>query len=127
MVTEIEYFDDRKLSAEQLSALFRSAKMQRPIDNLCRLKQMLDNADIVISAFAADDLVGVARAITDFSYCCYLSDLAVSAEFQRRGIGKRLIDLVRKRMGPQCSLLLLLVPNAMSYYPLVNFEPVTNG
>ena len=127
MPPEIEYFEDRKISAEQLSALFRSADMHRPMDDLCRLQRMLDNADIVISAFAGDHLVGIARAITDFSYCCYLSDLAVSADFQRQGIGKKLIQLVHQRIGPQCSLLLLSAPNAMSYYPLVNFEPVTNG
>lgn len=127
MSSEIEYFCDREISAQQLSGLFCSANMQRPVNDFYRLRQMLDKADIVVSAFSEERLVGMARAITDFSYCCYLSDLAVAADFQRQGIGKKLIELVRQRIGPQCSLLLLSAPKAMSYYPLVGFEQVTNA
>jgi len=52
---------------------------------------MLQHADVVVTARVEGRLVGVSRAITDFSYCTYLSDLAVDEAFQRRGIGRELI------------------------------------
>jgi predicted N-acetyltransferase YhbS len=71
--------------------------------------------------------VGIARALTDFSYCCYLSDLAVAKEYHRHGIGRELVDRVKRRVGEQSMLLLLSSPEAMEYYPRVGFEPVQNG
>jgi predicted N-acetyltransferase YhbS len=65
--------------------------------------------------------------MTDFAYCCYLADLAVAGDFQRLGIGRRLIGLLRDHLGPQVMLLLLAAPAAQSYYPHIGFQPVTNA
>lgn len=83
---------------------------------------MIDNSDVLITAWTEGKMVGVARAITDFSYCCYLSDLAIDREYQKRGIGKELINRVRTEIGEECSLVLLSAPGAIEYYPLVGFE-----
>ncbi len=80
-----------------------------------------------MARFAGSRLVGIARALTDFSYCCYLSDLAVRKEYQRRGIGRELIDRVKRRIGDQSMLLLLSSPDAMTYYPGIGLEAVNNG
>lgn len=60
--------------------------------------------------------------MTDFSYCCYLSDLAVAREFQGQGIGRELIRQTRGRLGPRCKLLLLSAPAAVDYYPKLGFR-----
>jgi len=127
MTEQIEYKENPKIKAEQLSSLFRSAGMRRPIDDLPRLDVMLKNASLTIGAFVDGILVGVARSMTDFSYCCYLSDLAVHADFQRHGIGNELIKRTIDRIGPQCNLVLLSAPGAMTYYPSHGFELVDNG
>jgi len=75
----------------------------------------------VVTAWHDETLVGVARALTDFSWCCYLPDLAIDNNYQKRGIGARLIDLVKEQIGKECMLVLLSVPGAMDYYPRIGF------
>lgn len=94
---------------------------RRPVDDLECLESMLKNADIIVTAIADDTIVGVARAVTDFSYCCYLSDLAVDESFQHQGIGKMLIRKIREQLGSKCKLILLSAPAAVDYYPKIGF------
>ena len=100
---------------------------RRPIDEPERLEQMLRNADVIVTARAAGQLVGVARAVTDFAFCCYLSDLAVNASYQRQGIGRRLIAETRAAAGVSASLFLFAAPGAEAYYPQVGMTPMHNG
>jgi ribosomal protein S18 acetylase RimI-like enzyme len=91
---------------------------RRPVDDPGRLARMLAGAKLTIIATddASGEIVGIARSITDFSYACYLSDLAVDVAYQRNGIGKRLIELTRERAGPQCALILIANPDAVEFY-----------
>lgn len=84
----IHYQNNKELSAEDLSKVFEASGIKRPFQDLERLQKMIDHADIIISAWDEDKLVGIARAITDYVYCCYLSDLAVDDKYQKLGIGK---------------------------------------
>ena len=118
----IEYRADAPVTAAQLSEVFRSSGLNRPVDDLPRLQRMLDGANLVVSAWDGEQLVGVARCLTDWSWCCYLSDLAVASTHQRQGIGKGLVDRVRAELGNEVMLLLLSVPEAMEYYPRLGFE-----
>ncbi|MBD3920068.1 GNAT family N-acetyltransferase [Paenibacillus sp. PR3] len=120
-MTTITYSTTNNVTAEQLSQLFERSGMKRPIHDLPRLQTMLDNADITVSAWDGDRLVGIARAITDYAYCCYLSDLAVDGDYQKHGIGSKLVDEVRQVIGELCSLILISAPGAMEYYPKIGF------
>ncbi|WEV53424.1 GNAT family N-acetyltransferase [Bifidobacterium sp. ESL0704] len=119
--------DDRKIDAKQLASVFDRSTIHRPTGDLKRLQTMLDNSDILLTAWDGDKLVGVARALTDFSYACYLSDLAVDADYQRQGIGRKLVDGVRRIIGPDVSLVLLAASGAMQYYPRIGFRHVDNA
>ena len=91
----------------------------RPTGDRARMQQMLTQADLVVTArLDRPDraLVGVTRAITDFSWCCYLSELAVSATAQGMGVGKGLIDETRRRLGPKVSLILASMPESVGFY-----------
>jgi predicted N-acetyltransferase YhbS len=88
---------------------------------------MILNADVLVTAWSNNRIVGVARAVTDFSYCCYLSDLAVDKEYQRLGIGAELVRRVKQIIGDECSLVLLSAPGAMEYYPKLGFEKAENA
>ena len=92
---------------------------RRPVDDAARLEKMLRQADLIVTAREGARLVGISRAITDFSYCCYLSDLAVDVEYQRQGIGRRLIEETRARAGESATLILISAPAAEGYYPKI--------
>ena len=120
----ITYSLEPNLSAEEFRAVLIASTLgeRRPVGDLPRLDKMLRQADVIVAARHAQRLVGVSRAITDFSYCCYLSDLAVDVAYQRQGIGKRLIAETHKSTGELTSLVLLAAPAAESYYPKVGMQ-----
>lgn len=107
-------------SGEFIEVLVRSTLAERrPVDDLATISSMLSGADILLTARAGSRLVGVSRAITDFCYCTYLSDLAVDQEYQRRGIGRELIRQTHEAAGTSTTLILLASPAAAGYYPHV--------
>ena len=100
---------------------------RRPVGDLVRLERMLRQADIIVTARDDGRLVGVSRAISDFAYCCYLSDLAVDVAYQRQGIGKRLIDETRKAAGDGATVILVAAPAAETYYPKIGMTPIASA
>jgi ribosomal protein S18 acetylase RimI-like enzyme len=124
----IRYAEEPDLAATEFQAVLQSSGLaaRRPAEDLVRLEQMLRQADLVITARKSGRLVGVARSLTDFAYCCYLSDLAVDAAFQCRGIGKRLIEETKKAAGTRCTLILLSAPAAADYYGKVGMKHADN-
>jgi predicted N-acetyltransferase YhbS len=120
----ITYLLEPDLSAEEFRAVLVASTLgeRRPVDDLARLERMLRQADLVVTARDADRLVGVSRAITDFSFCCYLSDLAVDVAYQRQGIGKQLIAATRRAAGEESMLILIAVPAAEQYYPKIGMQ-----
>ena len=123
----ITYKTNAELEAHQLSDLFRSSGIKRPVEDLSRIKKMIDNSNLIVTAWDGDKLVGIARAISDFSYCCYLSDLAVDKEYQNQGIGHELVDEIQKLISDGSNLVLLSAPEAMEYYPKIGFEKAGNA
>jgi len=121
---QVAYNDEPDLTVQEFRDVLIASMLakRRPIDDLPRLEKMLRQADIIVTAREGNRLVGVARAITDFAYCCYLSDLAVDAAYQRKGIGKRLIDETRARAGEGATLILIAAPAAESYYPRIGMK-----
>jgi len=124
---QIEYRHNIPLIPTDVAAVFDASGIRRPTADLARIERMFANANLVISAWHENKLVGVCRALTDFSYCCYLSDLAVDKSYQKHGIGRELITHVQQVIGDEVALILLSAPEAMEYYPKVGFEKVENG
>jgi predicted N-acetyltransferase YhbS len=109
--------------AEFVDVLVRSTLAERrPVDRPGVIRAMLENADIIVTARADRRLVGVSRAITDFAYCTYLADLAVDEAFQRRGIGRELIQRTHDAAGLHTNLILIAAPKARTYYPRIGME-----
>jgi len=123
----IEYRVNANLQPEQLAAVFERSGIRRPVREIERIRKMITHANLTVTAWDGEALVGVARALTDFCWCCYLSDLAVDKSYQRQGIGRTLIERVQAEAGDETSLLLLAAPEAAEYYPKIGFEPVLNG
>lgn len=91
---------------------------RRPVDDVERLSKMLHHANLVLTARDNGRLVGVSRSLSDFSFCTYMSDLAVDVAYQKQGIGKELIRLT-KLEAPNARLILLSAPAAREYYPKI--------
>jgi GNAT superfamily N-acetyltransferase len=121
---EIIYRSNIKLTAEVFIDLLKRSTLaaRRPVDSRQRIQSMLDHGNVLITAWSGDKLVGVSRALTDFSFCCYLSDLAVDEAFQKQGIGKRLIEETHKVAGEDAALILLAAPAAQAYYPKIGMQ-----
>ncbi len=122
--------EEGRLTAEEFIAVVRSSDLGRPVDDAPRMAAMLANSNLVVTARTTEAphrLAGVARSLTDFVYCCYLSDLCVDAPWQGRGVGRALIAETKRILGPGTMLLLLSAPKPMSYYPRIGMEPVRNG
>ncbi|MDH2432891.1 GNAT family N-acetyltransferase [Pokkaliibacter sp. MBI-7] len=122
--SSLHYHLDRTLTAEQFVDVLNRSSLgeRRPVDDRTTIQGMLDHADLLITAWDGETLVGVSRAVTDFHYCCYLSDLAVDKACQHQGIGIELMELTRQQLGPKCTLILLAAPAAQDYYPKVGFD-----
>ncbi len=118
----ITYRVNARLEAHQMAELFTSSGIKRPVDDLNRIKKMIDSSNLVVSAWDGEKLVGIARALTDFSYCCYLSDLAVDKEYQNQGIGHELVSEIQKQIGEGSNVVLLAAPETMEYYPKIGFD-----
>jgi predicted N-acetyltransferase YhbS len=126
---KIKYRINQAISVEQFIDLLNRSTLaaRRPLESAERVQRMLDHANLTVTAWDGDKLVGASRSLTDFSFCCYLSDLAVDESYQRSGIGRELIRRTREAAGLECTLLLLSAPAAMGYYPKVGFEKLENA
>jgi GNAT superfamily N-acetyltransferase len=118
----LEYRIGNRLDLDDVIELYRASTLgeRRPIDDRERMATMLNNANLVVTAWDGPQMVGIARSVTDFAFCTYLSDLAVRESHQRRGIGRELIQRT-KEAAPQASLILLAAPKAVDFYPHIGF------
>ncbi len=121
----ITYKLEPDLSANEfIDVLVRSTLAERrPVNRPDVIQGMLRHADLIFAARVDELLVGISRAITDYNYCTYLSDLAVDQAFQGRGIGRELLRRTHDAAGLHTHLILLAAPKARTYYPHIGMEP----
>jgi predicted N-acetyltransferase YhbS len=122
-MNSIRYQYGNDLDLDQVIELYNVSTLgeRRPVDDRQVMADMLRHANLVVTAWDDNSLVGIARTLTDFSYVGYLSDLAVKASHQRQGIGIQLVQKTREKMGPKSMLVLLAAPKAVEYYPKIGF------
>lgn len=120
----LDYKINAPITASQFIRLLKASTLgeRRPIDDEVCMQGMVENSNLIISAWVADELVGVARSMTDFHYACYMSDFAVDGRFKRQGIGKKLIALTQQQLKPSCKFILIAAPAANDYYRHLGFE-----
>ena len=120
---KINYTTKQKITSQEFIDILNRSSLgeRRPVEDEKCIQGMLDDADILVLAMDGEKIVGVARAISDFNYACYLSDLAVDVTYQKMGIGEKLIDKVKEELEEGCKIILLSAPAAVEYYPKVGF------
>lgn len=121
---KIQFETSRLISPDEFIDLLTRSTLaeRRPVDDQKCIKAMLQHANLLCTAWDGEKLVGIARSVTDFEYCCYLSDLAVDKQYQKQGVGRELIKLTQSKLGSRAKLILLSAPSAQAYYPKIGFD-----
>jgi ribosomal protein S18 acetylase RimI-like enzyme len=119
----IEYKINAPVSTDQFIGLLRESTLgeRRPIEDRECMEGMVKNSNLIVTAWQGEELIGIARSMTDFHYACYLSDLAVHMKYQKSGIGKKLQVKTQEQLGPNCKLILVAAPAANAYYEHIGF------
>ena len=114
------------LTPARIGTLYRRAPLLRQTDNAEQLRRAFEATQLVLSAWHAERLVGLARVLTDGVQVAYLCDLAVEPDVQGLGIGKLLINEVMKRC--EGAELVLRDSNlSTGFYEHLGFQPIDNG
>lgn len=124
---EIRYEFDIVPTTDQIIELYTNSGLPRPTGDSRRIAKMYENSNLIVTAWDGHKLVGVSRSITDWAWSCYLADLAINEDYKKAGIGKKLIELTKEKVGDESIVLLLSVPTAMEYYPKIGMQKVENG
>ena len=121
----IRYESTRMIDRDEFVDLLKHSTLaeRRPVDDLKCIQAMLNHSNLLCTAWDGAKLIGVARSVTDFEFCCYLSDLAVDEAYQKKGVGTELIRLTQSRLGSRAKIILLAAPKAEGYYPKIGFDP----
>lgn len=119
----IEYKVNVPISADQFIEVLNRSTLgeRRPVEDRVCMEGMIANSNLVVTAWHAGELVGIARSMSDFHYACYVSDLAVAKAHQRAGIGRQLLSHTQQQLGPRCKLILIAAPAATAYYGHIGF------
>jgi GNAT superfamily N-acetyltransferase len=120
---QITFVIGNQVNLDAVISVYRDCSLgaRRPVDDRDAMRAMLNHANVVVTAWDGQKMVGVARSFSDKVYVTYLADLAVRTEYQRIGIGKELIRHT-KAAAPKAQIVLLAAPDAETYYPHVGFE-----
>ena len=118
-----------EISVDEYVELIKSTPLgeRRPLNDLQRIEGMLKNSNLIVTVRFGERLVGMARAITDFFWVAYIADIAIDPNYQRVGLGKKLILKLRNELSDECKLLLLAAPFAVDYYPHIGFVKEDRG
>lgn len=123
-MNSITYRQGNDLDLDAVIELYRASTLgeRRPIENRKVMQAMMENSDLTITAWDGERLIGISRTLTDFAYVAYLADLAVHADYQKKGIGRELIERTRNALPPTCFITLLAAPSANEFYARAGFE-----
>lgn len=121
---DIRYVINSPITTDQFIDLLKASTLaeRRPVDDRACMEGMVNNSNLMVTAWDDDKLVGIARSMTDFHYACYLSDLAVHRDYQKQGIGKQLQHFTQQQLGEQCKLILVAAPGAHDYYGHIGYS-----
>jgi ribosomal protein S18 acetylase RimI-like enzyme len=123
LTVNLEYKINDNCMVSEVEEVFIRSGIRRPVGDSDRIQRMIDNADEIITVREGSELVGFLRAITDYSYCCYISDIAVDTDYQGLGIGKELIRILKNKLGEdEIQYVLTSAPKAVGFYERVGFE-----
>lgn len=123
IASRLNYKVNFAISIEDFIRLIRQSPFKEavPTDNLTQLDAMLNNADLLVSAWDGEQVVGFVRTVTDFSSCCYICELAVDAHYQKHGIDRQLMRLAAEELSADCQILFFSTDSNLTEYLKLGF------
>lgn len=120
----IEYKKNIPVDLDQFIELYKASTLaeRRPADDRKVMQQMMENANLTITAWDGEKLIGISRTLTDHAFVAYLADIAVARSYQGTGVGKRLIQETKVSLDTKCMIVLLAAPTANEFYPHIGFK-----
>lgn len=121
---KLEFKVNHPLSKEQFVSILTSSELGNAelLEDETFIQGILDNTNVIVTAWDGETVIGVARSITDFHCVCYLSELAVDKAYQEYGVGRQLQSLTKQQLGPKCKLILIATDGSNEYYKKVGFQ-----
>lgn len=90
-----------------------------------KVRRSFENSNVVCFAFDGPKLIGSARALSDFEYHATIYDVAVHPDYQRRGLGTRIMNEVLSAL-PVWRVLLVADDDVRPFYGRLGFESFGN-
>lgn len=118
---KIEYLHIKEITQEQLFGLFdavqwESAKYPEEI------QVAIKNSHRVITAWDGDELVGLINSLSDGVMTVYFHYMLVRPEYQGRGIGRKLLDIMLKEYTNYRTKVLIAYDHAVDFYISCGFK-----
>jgi GNAT superfamily N-acetyltransferase len=119
----ISYQLEAEISIKEFQSILEESGLarRRPMDDLNLLERMISGSNLLVTARAEGQLVGLLRGISDHCYRSFIADLAVSQDFQRKGIGRQLLKVAREQ-APEARLILFSAEDAFPFYEKLGFH-----
>lgn len=111
-----------RVSAEEYTDFLKRTDLgsQYPKERFAqRIARLVDSVSISLTARNAEGLlVGALFGLTDFAYWLYVTDLGVDRDYERRGIGRRLMKAAHELAGGEKDIAVYLIANenAVPFY-----------
>ena len=93
-----------------------------------RIPRLLQNASVSLAARNEEGLlVGVLLGLTDYAYWLYVTDLGVDRAYERRGIGRALMEKALELAGGEKDIAVYLIANenAVPFYEKLGMRQAT--
>ena len=81
----------------EILELYKSVGWSNYYENPELLKEAYKNSLFIVGAYSDDKLIGIIRVVGDGCSIIYVQDIIVAPAYQRKGIGKRLLDTILEK------------------------------
>jgi len=117
----IKYYTDKKVDYNKLIKLFNEVGWDDKAKDLDRLKKMVENSQVVVTAWDNEDMVGFARCVTDFVYNGQINNVVVDINYRCNGIGKEMIKKILNS-SEKVTYILRGDPDNITFYNSLGFK-----
>jgi GNAT superfamily N-acetyltransferase len=89
-------------------------------------RKAFENSHTSVFVYDGDRLVGFARAISDDAYQAAVYDMAITPDYQRKGIGAMIMKRILSRL-PHCNVILYAAIGKEPFYEKMGLRKMKTG